>query len=289
MRKAAVAGQFYSADKDRLAMSVAESFRGRLGPGRLPDVATDGPANVVGLVVPHAGYMKSGSAAAWGYCAMAEDGMPDVAVILGPNHYGIGASVALSPHKSWQPPLGIAQCDAELAGKIQQRSAEMQFDEAAHSKEHSIEVQLPFLQYLRADVRIVPISLMHRPKLAAHELAESLGHAIAQAAADANANIAIIASSDFSHYETKASAAAKDAAAIEHILAMDSAGLIDEVYDRDITMCGVVGVAVMLEACKAMGAKKAEKLAYYSSGEVTGDNREVVGYAAVTVRREEKG
>lgn len=283
MRQSAVSGQFYPASKPELINSIEQSFMSRFGPGKLPQNRPQRAGRVMGLVCPHAGYMYSGGAAAQAYSVLAEEGVPDTVVILGPNHYGLGAKVSLDTREAWSTPLGSVQCDEGLGMAILERSDYLKIDSLAHEREHSIEVQLPFLQYLDGNIRITPISIAHLQKMDAMALADDLGSAIAQACA--GKNVVIIASSDLSHYENKTTAAAYDSAAIEHIISLDPIGLVDEVYDRDITMCGAIGTAVMLEACKRLGANTARKLIYYSSGDVTGDTDQVVGYAAVAVER----
>lgn len=283
MREAGVAGQFYPADRRGLAENIERCFLGEFGPKAMPDARVRELGLVVGLVAPHAGYVYSGGAAAFAYKALAEDGMPEVAVIIGPNHYGIGAKTALSGDDVWSTPLGNVACNGGLGLEIMDKSKYLQLDSAAHHREHSIEVQLPFLQYLRADISIVPICIAHVGKSEAISISHDLGAAIAESIAGRSA--VVIASTDFSHYISKESAAEKDGAVIEYIVRRDPNGLIDEVYDRDITMCGAVGVAVMLEACNRLGAHSAQKLTYYSSGDVTGDRREVVGYGAAVVMR----
>lgn len=283
-RRPAVAGQFYEATRQGLIETIEQSFLGNLGPGRLPAVRKDRLGHVVGLVCPHAGYVYSGSAAAWAYNALADDGLPEAAVLLGPNHYGMGARAALSPDKAWETPLGTLASDATIAQAILEGSQYVEPDELAHAREHSIEVQLPFLQYMGGEaVHIIPISIAHLAKADALLLVEDLGHAIAESISGRSA--VIIASSDFTHYESKASATARDAVAIDRIVQLDPQGLIEEVYSRDITMCGVVGTAVMLEACKRLGATSTRKLTYYTSGDVTGDTDQVVGYGAISIER----
>jgi len=289
-RAPVVAGQFYNGTREGLIREIEACFAGRLGPGRLPHAlpgekppeASGG--RVIGLVCPHAGYVYSGSAAAWAYAALAEDGIPDTAVILGPNHHGLGPPAALSPDDEWATPLGTLSADTDIAEAILSLSKYCEPDEPAHVREHSIEVQLPFLQYLAGDVvRIVPISIAHLSADDALALADDLGNAIAEAVRGKSA--VIVASSDFTHYESKAAASTKDSLAIERILALDAKGLIEVVYSRNITMCGVIGTSVMLEACRGLGATSARKLTYYTSGDVTGDTDQVVGYGALAIDR----
>ena len=282
-RRPAVAGMFYEAEQDVLLRSIQQCFLSKLGPGRLPQVRQERLGQLVGLVSPHAGYVYSGAAAAWAYAALAADGVPDVAVILGPNHRGYGADVAVSVESEWLTPLGTAKADVEVAEEIVRRSKYAEEDDLAHTHEHSIEVQIPFLQYVTGNrTRIVGICLAHPPKQDALALAADLGQAIAGALEGRNA--VVIASTDLTHYESKASAQAKDESALEQILKLDGRGLIDVVYEQEITMCGVMGTAVMIEACKKMGADTARQLAYYTSGDVTGDISQVVGYAALSIQ-----
>lgn len=281
-RRPAVAGMFYEADRGGLVRSIEECFVGKFGPGRLPKVAEHRSGRVVGLVCPHAGYVYSGGAAAHAYNALAEDGLPDIAVIIGPNHHALGAAVAISPDAEWTTPLGTLSVDAEVVEAILRLSTFAKKDDRAHLKEHSLEVQAPFLQYIGGSgIKLVPITIAHLSKAEALILITDLGAAIATALDGKSA--VIIASTDFTHYESKASAEAKDALAMDHILDLDAEGLLHTVYDHGITMCGVVGTSVMLDAAKRLGATHARKLAYYTSGDVTGDAGQVVGYGAAVV------
>lgn len=283
-RPPAVAGQFYEGNRAGLLRELEQCFVGPLGPGRLPAVTEQPSGNILGLVSPHAGYYYSGSAAAFAYEALAADGLPDAAVLLGPNHYGLGAAVAISPDDAWATPLGEMRADAEIAEKIIRLSRFAEVDELPHAREHSIEVQLPFLQYVGGEsVRIVPISIAHLRLQDALALVDDLGNAIAEAFTGRRA--VVIASTDFTHYESRTVAQATDSLAIERILAMDPQGLIEIVYSRGITMCGAVGAAVMLEACRRLGAGHATQLTYYTSGDVSGDVDQVVGYGSLTVGR----
>ncbi len=282
IRKPAVAGMFYDIRKDGLIQSIESCFKSGLGPGRIPEVNKDGPHNIIGLVCPHAGIMYSGYAAAHSYLALAEDGLPDAAVILGPNHRGIGAAVAVSADEYWQTPLGDVRIDQETAAAIIEFSHYAKRDNAAHIHEHSLEVQLPFLQYIfGSSISIVPIAISHLQESDVLLLVEDLSIAISEAVKGRNA--VIIASTDFSHYVPKSLAQAKDSIAIGRILALDAEGLVRVVYGEDISMCGVAGTAVMVETCRKMGASTAQKLAYYTSGDVTGDMGQVVGYGAIAI------
>jgi len=286
-RGPAVAGMFYDADARALTESIEECFLDRLGPGRLPQISQSNKSNkrqILGLVAPHAGFMYSGSAAAWAYDALANDGLPDLAVIIGPNHHGLGEVISISIAEEWVTPLGTVKIDRDTADAILAASEFARPNEQAHSREHSIEVQLPFIQYIGGDkVRIVPIAIAHLRHSDALLALRDLSKAIANAIQGKNA--VVIASTDFTHYEPQFIAQDKDAAAIEKILALDAEGLLEVVDSKSITMCGAVGTAIMIAACKALGATSARKLAYYTSGNVTGETSQVVGYGAISVER----
>jgi MEMO1 family protein len=282
VRRPLVAGSFYESNKAGLIASLEGCFVSKLGPGKLPQVRAEREGKLLGLVSPHAGHVYSGMGAAHAFYRLAQDGIPDVIVFLGPNHRGIGAPVAVSPHEYWQTPLGDLEVDRHTADAIIEHSLHASEDAAAHSMEHSIEVQLPFVQFISgSSSKIVPISIAHLNAEDAMALVHDLGPAIARAVEGKAA--VIVASTDFSHYETAEDAREHDNIAIDRILALDGEGLINDVYREDISMCGVIGTAVMLSACSQLGATTAELLAYYSSGDVTGDRSEVVGYGALAV------
>ncbi|MEM4699474.1 MAG: AmmeMemoRadiSam system protein B [Candidatus Nezhaarchaeales archaeon] len=278
MRRPAVAGYFYESDPKALRARIEGCFLSKLGPGKLPKVATDGPRRIKGLVAPHAGYMYSGPVAAHAYLALAEDGIPDTVVIIGPNHTGWGAGISMMADGWWRTPLGDIEIDSELARAIQERSELIAIDEEAHLGEHSIEVQLPFLAYLYGTrVKFVPICMM----LQSYEACVDVGRAVASASR--GRNVVIVASSDFTHYESQASAEAKDRLAIELIERLDPKGLLEVVESRGISMCGPGPVAAMLIASSLLGATSAKLLKYATSGDVTHDYSSVVGYSSILV------
>lgn len=287
MRYPAVAGAFYEGSRDSLLRQIERCYTSKLGPGHLPK-PVQGPRKLVGLVCPHAGYQYSGPFAAHSYAALAEDGVRASYVVLGPNHYGAGAPLATT-HHDWEMPLGVVPIDLDLLGAIS--TPPIEDDVAAHRHEHSIEVQLPFLQNLRADVRFVPVCMAFQE----YELASEVGGLIANAVKERDA--LIVASSDFSHVGmnynqmpprgTTAPAFAKeqDEKALERILALDPKGLQDRVAKDDISMCGYGPVTAMLVAAKKLGAREARLLRYGSSSDVSGDRDMAVGYGAVAVYR----
>lgn len=286
VRYPAVAGAFYAGSKDALRRQIEASYRHPFGPGRLPEMKA-GRRRIKGLVVPHAGYEYSGPVAAHAYAALAEDGWPEHFVILGPNHHGIGAPVTLCPEDHLTP-LGTVPYDAAVGSKLV--GGVIESDAAAHRQEHSIEVQLPFLQYLNAKVTFVPIALAFQE----WDVAKEVGEAIAEAVKGLDA--VVIASSDFTHVgpnygqmpprgtSVATFARTQDAKALEEIDKLRPKGLQDVVHAHEITMCGYGAVTAMLVAAKAMGAAKAEVLKYASSADITGDTRLAVGYGAVVIR-----
>jgi AmmeMemoRadiSam system protein B len=287
MRYPAVAGAFYEGSRDALLRQIRESYTHPLGPGRVPDVRP-GDRRLVGLVVPHAGYMYSGPVAAHSYTAFAADGGRPSVVILGPNHHGAGAPLALANH-DWQTPLGIVRVDEAMYKRL--AKPPLEDDVRAHRDEHSIEVQLPFLQQLDEAIGFVPICMGFQE----YELAAEVGELIASAVQGSDA--LVIASSDFSHVGSNynqlpprgltASAFAKeqDAKAIERILALDGKGFAAKVAQAEISMCGYGPVAAMLTAAKQLGAREAKLLKYATSSDVSHEMRMAVGYGAIAIYR----
>ena len=273
MRNASVAGQFYASSTAGLRKQVEDCFLHRLGPGKLPSVE-DKERDILGAVVPHAGYVYSGPEAAHAYYSIAGQKKPKTIVILGPNHSGYGSAVAVS-RETWKTPLGEVAVDSEVAEFLWKNCEIIDADEAAHRYEHSIEVQLPFLQYIYNDFKFVPICLGIQDLNTSEEIAQCLAKI---------RDAVIIASSDFTHYEPKEQAAAKDKKAIEHILNLDEKKFLQTVYDMDLSICGYGAIATCIAAVKKLGAKKAELLKYATSGDITGDESSVVAYAAIVVR-----
>jgi AmmeMemoRadiSam system protein B len=280
IRPAAVAGQFYPGEASALRREIEAAFHSPSGPGGIPAVG-EGPRRLVGVVAPHAGYMYSGAGAAWAYAAAARDGRPAAAVILGVNHYSYrtGTPLALSSADGWATPLGIVPVAQALAAELQELDVELAVDDGAHAREHSLEVQVPFLQYLYEDLPILPIAVGH----AAPEAILRLGDALATLCRAHD--LLLIASTDFSHQVPQAVAQAQDALALAQISAVDPLGLIDVVQARDISMCGYLPTAAVLAAARALGIHDGQVLHYHTSGDVTGDTRRVVGYGAAALYR----
>lgn len=266
IRRPAVAGQFYPGDPEKLRAFLEESVR----PG--PE-----PAAAVGVVSPHAGYVYSGRVAG---AVFGRVRVPDAVILLGPNHTGLGTEASIVSHGAWATPLGPVSIHGELAEALRAESALFEEDALAHAHEHSLEVQVPFLQYRNPGVRIVPIAFMLRDLAAVEEA----GEAVASVVARWRDPVLLVASSDMTHYEPQDRAREKDARAIERVLALDPEGLLDTTKRFGITMCGVIPTAVLLVAARRLGATGGELVTYATSGEVSGDLRSVVGYAGMVIR-----
>ena len=276
VRRPCQAGAFYAGTAESLKKQIEDCFLHELGPGKIAEVAKAGPRHMVGLVCPHAGYMYSGPVAAHAYYRLAIDGKPDVVVLLGPNHTGYGSALAVMNEGFWTTPLGDVEVDGESANRIVQESHIVDVDDSAHSFEHSIEVQLPFLQYLYgSQFKIVPICFLMQDLTSAREV----GQAVAKVLAGKNA--LIIASSDMTHYEPHQRAEKKDRLALKALEEMDEAKFYSTIEAHNMSVCGYGPIATLIAAAKILGAKEAKLLCYKTSGDVTGDYSSVVGYAAV--------
>lgn len=261
MRSPAVAGQFYPRDPGELKRELDLLFSG---------VAKE-ELQALGAVVPHAGYVYSGAVAAEVYARLPQR---ETYVILGPNHHGLGAPVALS-RESWRTPLGSIEADLELADALAGTIIDQ--EETAHLHEHSIEVQLPFLQTRSNGFKILAVAMGLQDEQTAVEVGEALGNAIR----DLKRDCTVIASSDFTHYEPQEQARKVDLNLIEAILRMDVPELYSRVYKFDATACGYGPIAAAIIASRILGATSGKLLRYATSGDVTGDYSQVVGYGAI--------
>ncbi len=276
-RQPAVAGQFYELTPEELRSRIEWCFKHSLGPGIIPKPSGSRRVESKGFMVPHAGYIYSGPVAAHAYLRIAEEGRPETFIILGPNHTGAGAPVSVYPEGEWITPLGSVPVDKELANEIVKRSRTAKLDVAAHESEHSIEVQLPFLQYLFSNFKIVPITMLYQTPKVSEDLAKSILEAVNELGRD----VTVIATSDMSHYEPHEIAVRKDRMALEKIMRLDAEGLYNVALDRNISMCGVGPVMTMIIISKELGASSGELLKYATSGDITGEKSWVVGYASL--------
>jgi MEMO1 family protein len=266
VREPVVAGKFYPANPKVLRADV-NSY---LSPPRQRVPA-------IGCIAPHAGYMYSGQVAGAVFSAIE---IPTRCIILCPNHTGRGHPLSIMTEGKWRTPLGEIAIDAELAAGLLRSYPALTEDSAAHQLEHAIEVELPFLQTVRPEVKIVPIAVGTGRLM----LLDQLGQALAAVVRSRAEPVLIIASSDMNHYEDDDSTRIKDHKAIKKILALDPQGLYDTVMTESISMCGFGPAVAMLTAAKLLGAKKAELVQYATSGDVSGEKDMVVGYAGIVVR-----
>jgi AmmeMemoRadiSam system protein B len=281
-RKAVAEGTFYEGKEEELKEQIRNCFLHRMGPGEIPSVKK-GRGKIKACIVPHAGYMYSGHIAAHVYNAIALDGFPDVCVILGPNHTGYGSSIAVMTEGEWETPLGNVPIHTHTAKTLQKGIVE--HDEIAHLYEHSIEVQLPFLQFFNPSISFVPLSIRLQDYNSAKDIADTLSEI----------NILFIASTDFSHVglayghapphniPSHQWAAEQDKRAIDAILALDARRVIEVVKRHSISMCGYGCVAAVMLAAKKAGAKEASLLSYATSYDVHPSDS-CVGYAAIVIK-----
>lgn len=264
-REPVVAGQFYPANPRDLRAVIASYVR---KPGELLDAKA--------VVVPHAGYVYSGSVAGEVFSSVR---LPKRMILLGPNHSGWGAALALAPEGVWRTPLGSVPIDGEMNRALLEQCSLLQEDPLGHRNEHSLEVQIPFLQTLEPDFRFCAICV----RTDDYASLESLGHGMARAVRSLGEPVLMIASSDMTHYETAESAARQDRFAIERMLEVDPEGLYREVLGRNISMCGFAPTVAVLVACRDMGTAKGHLIRYTNSGEASGDYRRVVAYAGIAI------
>jgi MEMO1 family protein len=281
IRRPTVASQFYEGDAEALRAQITSCFLHTLGPKKLPEVNFHiQPRNIVGLICPHAGYIYSGPVAASAFYELARDGKPDTIVLLGPNHTGYGSALALMREGIWRTPFGDIEVDSSLADAILHETSLVDVDELAHRYEHSIEVQLPFLQFLYGNAfKIVPVCF----QLQDYDSAVEVGRALVEAL-DAT-NTVVIASSDMTHYEPAKDASAKDHAALKAITAMDAKGFYEIVETQNITACGYAPITSLITYAQGVNTKESKLLSYHNSGDITGDHSSVVGYAAVSFKK----
>ncbi|MFW6117851.1 MAG: AmmeMemoRadiSam system protein B [Thermoproteota archaeon] len=274
------AGAFYAGNPESLRRQIEDCFLHDLGPGTIPETEYSGPRQILGLICPHAGYPFSGPVAAHAYHKMASDGKPDVVVILAPNHTGRGSALAAMNEGVWRTPLGDVEIDGESADLIVKKSRIVDIDDTAHRNEHSIEVQIPFLQYLyNSDFEIVPICFSMQDLSTSREV----GEAIAQVLEDKNG--LIIASSDMTHYEPQKEAKRKDEMLLDSVKAMDESRMYSTIQSHRITACGYGPIAALITAAKRSQATGVNLLSYQTSGDVTGDYSSVVGYASMCFKK----
>ncbi len=281
IRRPAVAGTFYLGKENSLKKQIEDCFLHSIGPGEIPTPAKESEGKIIGLVSPHAGYIYSGPVAAWGFREVIKRERPKTVVILGPNHRGFGAPVAIMTQGKWETPLGKVEIDSEFAKKLLEISSLLEDDPLAHEREHSLEVQVPFLQYAyNEDFKIVPICLSDQTT----ETCISLGKDIFKVM-ERKKDILLIASTDFTHYQPQQIAEKEDKKLIQAITSGDAQKLGKLVSSYRFSMCGPGPVMTVIEVASSLGGAKIELLKYATSGDITGDYSAVVGYASLCLSR----
>jgi len=267
-RMPAAADRFYPGDPEHLrsAMDIL-----------IPRVAEADKEEALAVVLPHAGYVYSGATAGK---TISRVRVPETVLILGPNHHGRGAAVALGT-EDWRMPLGTVPVDRQLAAAILHDSTVIVEDQEAHLLEHSLEVQVPFLQQVQHGLRIVPLVISQL----SFSHCQTVAHELAVAIKNQEQPVLMVASTDMSHYESRQQGTQKDKLAIERILALDPQGLYATVIGQRITMCGVIPTTIVLLAALELGATKVELVRYTDSGEASGDTSQVVGYAGLIISK----
>ncbi|MBF0519570.1 MAG: AmmeMemoRadiSam system protein B [Nitrospirae bacterium] len=265
-RMPVVAGQFYKGG----AAALEDEVRGYTA-------EVSEKIRAIGIISPHAGLMYSGAVAGLVYSNIE---IPDTFILLGPNHTGLGQKASVMKEGRWEIPTNSFEIDTNIAVAVLDSTPLFTEDIQAHRYEHSLEVQLPFIAHFSQSVKIVPICFMY----ASAGQCKEIGEALAKVIQNSGKSVTIVASSDMSHYLPDAVTRHKDKLAIEHITALDPAGLYDVVKKEDITMCGVIPATIMMYAALKLGAKSAEVVKYATSGDVSGDYERVVGYAGVVIK-----
>ena len=274
LRQPVVAGRFYSADKKALETEL-ESFL----------IKKEKIKNVFAIIAPHAGYTYSGKTAGAVYSCI---DIPDVVFVLSPNHTGLGSPISLDPAEGWSTPLGTIKTDLSILNKVKEKVPLAEFDPSAQKMEHALEVQLPFIQTMNPNAKIVPITLSGFPFGVMQRLGIAISEIMLAEEAATGKRPLIVASSDMTHFESVDSAKRKDMMAIDQIKKLDTQGFLKTVDENDISLCGYYPISVTIEAAVHYSNKKGKPMIvdlvdYTNSGMVTGDTNEVVAYAGIVL------
>jgi AmmeMemoRadiSam system protein B len=273
VRTPAVAGMFYPKTNQELKSSIRNCFLHNYGPGKIPCSPED--KKIIGVICPHAGYQYSGPIAANSYYAISSQ-RPELVIIIGPNHWGIGLDVATMKEGAWRTPLGDIEIDRECAIKINKICKFIEIDSFSHTRDHCLEVQLPMLQEIFSHkFKILPLILIDQ----SYNTAREIGKAIAKIAKIKKTMI--IGSSDFTHYESNDFAHAQDKSLIDTVVSLDADKFYKVLQEKQITACGYGAIASTMIACKELGATKGILNKYATSGDITGDKSSVVGYSSI--------
>jgi AmmeMemoRadiSam system protein B len=259
MRACAVAGMFYPREPNHLEQLLTRFF-----------AAAGEPVGALGIVAPHAGYIYSGEVAAQAYAAIPPD-FSGTFVVIGPSHRGY---MTAASSVSWETPLGVIDTDTAFVEAL-----DIETDEFSHADEHSLEVQMPFIKFRFPRARVAPVMMGGQDEASS----ANIGRKITAATGATRRDVRVVASSDFSHYVPEALARENDLYAIESLQSLNTGEFFSRIHERKVSACGYGPIAAMVEACRAMGATQGRLLKYATSGDVTGDRAEVVGYAAIAV------
>jgi len=279
MRQPIVDGQFYEADPKKLLKQIESCFKS----SGLP--SSKRSKKMFGCICPHAGYAFSGNCAAYSYKEIGESFIPDVYVLLGLSHNGFDSCISI---EDWETPLGAVKADSSLGNEIS-KLTKIPIDEIPHQNEHSIEVQLPFLQFVNKGIDFKILPMIISPDIDAKKFAADIKKAVSKK------NVIFIASSDFTHYgpnygylpfvsDIKENMYKLDSSAIDFIKNLDSKGFLEYVDSKEITICGYYPIYALIEIAKVFGYKKAELLKYYTSGDIVDDYSNSVGYASILIK-----
>ncbi len=277
MRPARFDGQFYASQASDLRGQIKKSFLSDVGPQELPTATKPTKEKLCAIIVPHAGYQYSGPVAAWAYL-QASKYAPKTILIIGPNHSGFGPEVSIYPEGSWTTPLGKNSINDQLTHKIADQGFTL--DTSAHKYEHSIEVQLPFLQFIfEHEFNIIAVSMLDQSLATTLKLSNAIANAIK------NNDVLIVATTDLSHYENDESTRKKDSELIDELLRGNIENIYKTVSRTSISACGVGPAAVAINTCALLGAQKIRLLKYETSASASGDKDSVVGYSSLAISR----
>lgn len=278
-RRPVVAGSFYESSPEAIEDQMKWCFLHKIGPGLLPSGTVVNERRILAMISPHAGYIYSGPVASHGYYQLSREPTPDIIVIIGPNHTGMGAGLSVWGEGTWTTPLGKVQVASILANELAKKGI-VEIDYEAHLYEHSIEVQIPFLQFIyKKEFKILPICMMLQDYMTSLELGKALAESLSKTSS------LIIASTDFSHYVPYSQAYEKDRLVGECILKMDAKALGETVIRENISMCGPGPVMTAIIVARELGATSCNRLCYATSGDTCGSRDEVVGYASYIMTR----
>ncbi len=283
IRQPCVEGIFYPSNSNVLEETIEDYFN-NIEDCNLEDISQTNTISTI--VVPHAGYQYSGQCASYAFKSLAKETLPDTVIIIGPNHTGLGSKkIALSQHDYWKTPLGEIEVDNEFNKELIEQNPDCDYDDAAHMREHSLEVEIPFIQYISKiqgkEIKILPITISYQEV----NTCINLGKSIYEIIEKLNRNCVIVASTDLTHYETAESAKTKDTKVLNDIEAMDIEQLVSDINTYNISMCGYGPVITGITYSKLSNALSSTILDYRNSGDVQKEYDSVVGYGSAIIKK----